>query len=575
MTGQAAKRTQGLYGIIGTAGHVDHGKTTLVQALTGRWLDRLPQEKTRGMTISLGFTQYHTLSGMQAGIVDVPGHEGLVRTMIRGAASMDLVLFLIDGSEGIRPQSREHLLVLSVLGVRAGIVVLTKADRVPEADKEAVARTIRDGLAGSFLADQPVVWVSAQTGEGMARLEQVLDEQLCRCLAGRRSGSCQQAGQGRGDGEESFPYLSVDQVFSVLGAGPVVTGTLRGAAIARGQKMWLYPRGGSCSVRGLQVHSGDVSQAEPGYRVAVNLSRVEKANLHIGQTLAGKKDLPLTRLCRVRLYEAGSEAGNLGTAAESERKGMYRAGARYHFLCRTDFATCRLRFDRTGEAVLYMDRPILLFPEDRFVLRTYSPVETIGGGVVTAIEAGGETKGSKRSPLRRAEKNEADQLEEHCKEQLAAMEKERQKDGMGMPRSSLSEGKGAAAFCPGACLPDCFIPQESLVEEICGCLLQSGYAKRAQGTDKKSLAKQVQHALSRLCRAGRLYRIPEGYYVLAGEAKRIFEALRGIGGERVTMLDIKAHFGCTRKYARLLFSLTDQAGVTKKMAGESERSLIV
>lgn len=575
MTGQAAQRTQRLYGIIGTAGHVDHGKTTLVQALTGRWLDRLPQEKTRGMTISLGFTEYHTLSGIQAGIVDVPGHEGLVRTMIRGAASMDLVLFLIDGSEGIRPQSREHLLVLSVLGVRAGIVVVTKADRVPETDREALAHKIRAGLAGSFLADQPVVWVSAQTGEGMAHLEQVLDTQLCRCLAGRRSGSCQKAVPGSEEAVENFPYLSVDQVFSVPGAGPVVTGTLRGAAIVRGQKMWLYPQGGSCTVRGLQVHSGDVSQAAPGYRVAVNLSRVEKANLHIGQTLAGEKDLPLTRRCRVRLYEAGSEVAMPGAAAEPERKGLYRAGARYHFLCRTDFATCRLRFDRTGEAVLYMDRPILLFPKDRFVLRTYSPVETIGGGVVTAIEAGGEKQMGKRKPLHTGAKNEADQLEEHCKEQLASIEKARQREGKGMPQSSLSEGKGAAASRRGACLPDCFIPQERLVEEICSRLLRSGYAKRPQGGDKKSLAKQVQHTLSRLCRVGRLYRIPEGYYVLGGEGERIFETLRGIGGEKVTMLDIKAHFGCTRKYARLLFSLTDQAGVTKKPAGESERSLIV
>ena len=250
--------------IIGTAGHVDHGKTMLIKALTGIDTDRLKEEKKRGITIELGFAHITLPHGEQAGIIDVPGHEKFVKNMLAGAGGIDLVLLVVAADEGFMPQTREHLGILSLLGIQNGIIVLTKTDMVDEEWLEVVKEDIRSEVQGSFLADAPIVPVSAYTGDGIEGLRLLIEEKL-------------QAVQQK---NTSKPFrIPVDRVFSVDGFGTVITGTLIEGTVTEGDEVMIYPGEKLTKVRNLQVHNQTVSTAYAGQRVAVNLANIKKSEL--------------------------------------------------------------------------------------------------------------------------------------------------------------------------------------------------------------------------------------------------------------------------------------------------------
>lgn len=273
---------------IGTAGHVDHGKSALVHALTGIDPDRLPEEKARGMTLVLGFAPLRLPSGRVLTIVDVPGHESLIRTMAHGAQGMEAVLLCIDGRERVMPQTREHLEILGLLGLSRGIVVLTKADLLDSpTEREATETAVRAALRGTLLHDAPLVWTSARTGEGLPTLLELLDT-LIATLPPRPA-----------DGPVRLP---IDRVFSSPGFGVVVTGTLLSGTLRPGQQLVVLPRGLAVRVRGLEIHHERVTTAWAGERPAVNLAGVESRELRAGDVLADPRAFAPTHRALAELH---------------------------------------------------------------------------------------------------------------------------------------------------------------------------------------------------------------------------------------------------------------------------------
>ena len=349
--------------ILGTAGHIDHGKTSLVKALTGVDTDRLKEEKARGITIELGFAHLELPGGLRFGIVDVPGHERFVRAMVAGVGGMDLVLLVIAADEGIMPQTREHLEICQLLGVKRGIVVLTKKDLVEPDWLDLVAEEVRDYLAESFLEGAPVVAVSSRSGDGMDQLKSELIK-----LAGEIE-------QKRLDAPFRLP---VDRVFTVTGFGTVVTGTLLSGAISVGDEVEILPSGIACRVRGVQSFGSKVEKGGAGERLAVNLQGVDHADVERGHVVVPKGLYRPTSVVDVRL--------NYLASAPKELK--HRATVRLHSAT-YEVPAKLILFDRDslqpGDSAyvqLRLSRPVLLLPGDPFVLRTYSPQATLGGGTV-------------------------------------------------------------------------------------------------------------------------------------------------------------------------------------------------
>ncbi|MBZ4659009.1 MAG: selB, partial [Desulfacinum sp.] len=258
--------------VLGTAGHIDHGKTSLIRALTGIDTDRLKEEKQRGITIELGFAYLDLPNGSRLGIVDVPGHERFVKHMVAGATGIDLVALVIAADEGVMPQTREHLEICQLLRVKEGLVVLTKIDMVDDPDwLDMVEDDVRDFLKGTFLEGAPVVKVSAVTGEGMDELKKVLFQKVAQ-VPGR---------------SEAGPFrLSIDRVFTMRGFGTVVTGTSLSGKLRVGDPVTIYPSGIKTKVRGLQVHNQDVQEVFPGQRTAINLQGVDRDAVQRGEVLA-------------------------------------------------------------------------------------------------------------------------------------------------------------------------------------------------------------------------------------------------------------------------------------------------
>lgn len=349
--------------VFGTAGHIDHGKTTLVRALTGIDCDRLPEEKARGITIDLGFA--HLEQGdLQLHFVDVPGHERLVHTMIAGAAGMDLALLVVAADEGIKPQTHEHLEVIRLMGVPAGAVVLTKIDLVDGELVELAAAEVAELLAGTSFAEAPVVPVSAHTGEGLDELRRVI-------LA--------QAERVRPRESEGRPFrLAVDRVFTLVGVGTVVTGTSLWGSLAVGQEVTVLPDGLLARARRLHVHGLERERVEAGERVAINLAGVAKERLRRGDQVVSPGPWRPTRLVTVRLELLDAAPHPLDEGAEVEVHAMAsRVEARIERL-----STPRLDPGSSAVAQLALAEPVALFPGDRLVLRRPSPVNTFAGGVV-------------------------------------------------------------------------------------------------------------------------------------------------------------------------------------------------
>jgi selenocysteine-specific elongation factor len=349
--------------ILGTAGHIDHGKTSLVKALTGIDTDRLPEEKARGITIELGFAHLELPGGIELGIIDVPGHERFIRTMVAGVGGMDLVMLVIAADEGVKPQTREHLDICQLLGVKKGLVVLTKVDLVDRDWLGLVTEEVRDYLSGSFLDGAPFVPVSSRTGAGF----DLLKEELARL-----AGNVKQL-----KGESPF-RLPVDRVFTMPGFGTVVTGTLLSGEITVGDEVEVLPSVLSCRVRGIQTHNRKSDKGLAGQRVAVNLQGVDHGQIFRGDIVAPRGAYRTTRTADVRL--------DYLPAAPRDLK--HRTTLRFHsatYEVPAQVILINRGILRPGEndyAQLRLSRPVLLLPGDPFVLRTYSPPATLGGGTI-------------------------------------------------------------------------------------------------------------------------------------------------------------------------------------------------
>ncbi len=349
--------------ILGTAGHIDHGKTTLIKALTGINTDRLKEEKLRGITIELGFAHLELPSGQRLGIVDVPGHEKFVKNMVAGATGIDLVALVIAADEGIMPQTREHMEICSLLGIRHGMVVITKTDMVDEEWLALVQEEIGDFTRGTFLEESPVMPVSAVTGQGLPDFMETLD-----CI-------CKDIPEKKATGLFRLP---VDRVFSMKGFGTVITGTLVSGKIAVGDRIMLYPSGATSKVRGLQVHNQSLEQAEAGMRTAINFQGLDRAAVNRGDVLAKPDDLVLSYMVDADLNYLSSNAKPLKNRTQvrfhtgtSEIMGVVVVLDREEILP-GDNAVVQIR----------LDTPVSLVKEDRYVLRSYSPIRTIGGGAI-------------------------------------------------------------------------------------------------------------------------------------------------------------------------------------------------
>lgn len=353
--------------IIGTAGHIDHGKTWLVKALTGTDTDRLAEEKKRGITIENGFAFLKLPDGEEAGIIDVPGHEKFIKNMLAGAGGIHIAMMVIAADEGVMPQTREHLDILSLLGIRRGVVVITKGDLEW---KPGLREEIQMFVAGTFLEKAAVVVTSAVDGRGIEDLRRILWQM---CLEETQGGDYAQ----RNASVNSF-RLPIDRVFSLKGFGTIVTGTLLDGALDMDSSAMLYPKAQLVKVRGIQVHGQNVSRAFPGQRVAVNLAGIGKEEISRGEILAAADGMESTMMADVKLRLLKSGHRSL------------KSGARVHLYHGAAELICKvILLDREvmkpgEEAVvqLRMEQQTAMKAGDHFVIRFYSPVETIGGGVV-------------------------------------------------------------------------------------------------------------------------------------------------------------------------------------------------
>jgi selenocysteine-specific elongation factor len=355
--------------IVGTAGHIDHGKTALVRALTGVDADRLPEEKRRGITIDLGFAELE-LEDVRLGFIDVPGHERFVKNMLAGAHGIDVVALVIAADEGVMPQTREHFDICRLLGVRSGLVCLTKTDMVDEELLALVRAEAEELVAGSFLEDAPVLAVSARTGVGVEELKTSL-KRLASQVPARSA--------------ETIARLPVDRAFTMRGFGAVVTGTLIAGEIKEGDEMELLPVGVRVRVRGLQVHNSQVTRASAGQRVAVNLGGIEAAQVERGMVLA-----PVGRLRPTQIIDA-----QLDVLESAPRPLRSRMRVRVHLGAAEVLARVRV-LEETGEiapgesglAQLRLESAVVALPKERFIIRSYSPSLTVAGGrILDALAA--------------------------------------------------------------------------------------------------------------------------------------------------------------------------------------------
>jgi len=353
--------------VVGTAGHIDHGKTSLVKALTGIDTDRLPEEKARGITIDLGFAFLEEGDGLTIEIVDVPGHERFVKNMLAGVGGIDLAMLVIAADEGVMPQTREHLAICSLLRIGTGLIALTKVDLVEPDWLELVKDDVRIAVRETFLEDAPILPVSAKTGEGLAELRAEL-RRLATAVPPR--------------GTDQLPRLPIDRVFTVKGFGTVVTGTLAAGALAVDERVEAYPRGLQAKIRGLQTHGRPVTAARAGQRTAINLQGLERAAIDRGDVVG----LPGTLVSSLLVD------GTLELLKDAPRPVKSRTRLRFH-VGTSEIMARAVLLDRpelepgeTGLARFRLESPLIALPGDRFVVRSYSPIVTIGGGTLLDID---------------------------------------------------------------------------------------------------------------------------------------------------------------------------------------------
>ncbi|MDJ0818187.1 MAG: selenocysteine-specific translation elongation factor [Desulfobacterales bacterium] len=349
--------------ILGTAGHIDHGKTSLIKAMTGTDTDRLKEEKERGITIELGFASLDLPSGEHLGIVDVPGHEKFVKNMVAGATGIDIVVMVIAADEGVMPQTREHMEICTLLGIRHGLIAMTKTDMVDEEWMELALEDIREFSHGTFLEDSPILPVSSVSGQGIPELVKTLDDI---------------AGQLPPKRPSNLFRLPIDRVFTMKGFGTVITGSLVSGKISVGDTIMIYPSGITSKVRGIQVHNQSSGSAESGMRTAINFQGLEKAAVNRGEVLSTPGSLVTSYMVDVSFHYLASNQKPL----KNRTLVRFHAGTSevmgYLMLLEQD----ELPPGQTAIAQLRLDAPVAIVKADRFVVRSYSPVRTIGGGHV-------------------------------------------------------------------------------------------------------------------------------------------------------------------------------------------------
>lgn len=350
--------------IVGTAGHIDHGKTTLIKALTGRNTDRWEEEQRRGITIDLGFTYFDLKNGDRVGIIDVPGHEKFINNMVAGVVGMDLVLLVVAADEGIMPQTREHMDILGLLGIKKSILVINKCDLVDEEWLELVEEEIQEELEGTFLEGAPVVKVSAATGQGLDELTDTIQQLMSDEVVAKDI--------------QTIPRLPIDRAFTLSGFGTIITGTLISGTITREDVLEMYPIGKECKIRNIQVHGQNQDKCYAGQRVAINLSNVKKKEIRRGCVLAPKNSMKNTDLLDVKLKVLED---SMRILTNHERLHLYTGTS--EILCRAVLLDKeQIGPGEEGLVQLRLEEEIAVKRGDRFVVRFYSPMETIGGGIV-------------------------------------------------------------------------------------------------------------------------------------------------------------------------------------------------
>lgn len=349
--------------IIGTAGHIDHGKTTIIKRLTGIETDRWEEEKKRGITIDLGFAYFDLPNGQRAGIIDVPGHEKFIKNMLAGVSGIDLVLFVVSADEGMMPQTQEHLDILDLLELESGIVLLNKADLVDEEWLEIITEEVKEKLQGTFLEEAPILPVSAITGQGFEELNTLIQGYADKMIVEERGGA---------------PRIPVDRVFTSTGFGTIITGTLLDGDLSVGDELVLYPKELPSRVKNIQVHGEKVDAAHSGQRVAVNLANLKKEDIHRGDVIAYDNTIKSTHMIdgKLKLLESSTRELTNWT-----RLRLYHGSK--EVLCRLVLLDREVL--KPGEEAFVqfrLEEKTACRFGDRFVVRFYSPLETIGGGLI-------------------------------------------------------------------------------------------------------------------------------------------------------------------------------------------------
>lgn len=349
--------------IIGTAGHIDHGKTTLIKALTGRNTDRLKEEQKRGISIDLGFTYFDLPSGQRAGIIDVPGHEKFIKNMLAGVMGMDIILLVVAADEGIMPQTVEHLSILNLLGIKKGFVILTKVDLVDEEWLSLVEEEVEETIKGTFLEASPILRVSSTKATGINEVMDLIDEYV-KDIEDRNM--------------QDMPRLPIDRVFSISGFGTVITGTLLSGRLRTGDEIQIYPGKDTARIRTLQVHDENTDTAYAGQRVAVNLAAIKKEEISRGDVLAPVEQMKETRMldAKVKLL------ANMDISIKSRTRLRLYLGTKELFARIVLLDREILNPGEESYVQLRLEEEIVAKRGDRFILRFYSPMFTIGGGVV-------------------------------------------------------------------------------------------------------------------------------------------------------------------------------------------------
>ena len=556
--------------VVATAGHVDHGKSSLVLALTGTDPDRFAEEKRRGLTIDLGFAHLALPSGEEVGLVDVPGHVRFLRNMLAGVGGVDACLFVVAATEGWKPQSEEHLRILQLLGLRHGVVVLTKSDLVDDEWLELQTLDVGDHLAGTFLADAPVVPVSSTTGAGLDHLRTALDDLVARTQPSLDRGR---------------PRLWIDRSFAAKGSGTVVTGTLTGGALEVDQRVDIVPAGREVRVRSIQSHGRSVERVGPGHRVALNLSGIDHHLLARGDAVVVSDQwVPTTR------FDASLDVLT-SLDHEVSRRGAYMA-----YIGSGEWPVkVRILGDRaivpgeTGHVRVHLQAPLPLVMGDRFVLRESGRNETVGGGEV--LDVAPVLPASKARPDRSIERIvrergwvRADVLTSLTGSAIAptvdtwvvdpaALEAMRETlraritaaDTSGLDLATLDERERLVApTVAGMRIDAGRIRPADAVDEFADHPLAAALA--AGGTTPPDIAPADRSALRELIRRGvAVERDGIAFHISAIDtAARAMATLLRDQPDGITMAQFRDALGVTRKYALPLANELDARGITRR-----------